>query len=101
MANDQPAQAIEPLRKAYVFADRMLGTDHPETLAAKALCETAREKAALAKLRFRPGDNLKVTAGQHEGRKGTVERLMLNHVHAYVIHPSSDQGEPFMARITV
>jgi len=100
LANDQPAQAVEPLRKAWVFADRMLGVDHPEALAAKAVWETAREEAALAKLRFRPGDDLKVIGGPHAGRQGTVDRLMLNHLHAYVIQPTSDQGEPFMAADT-
>ena len=97
LAADRPAQAVEPLRKAWVFADRMLGIHHAEALAAKAVWETAREKAALSKLHFRQGDSLKVTAGPHAGRRGKVDRLMLNHLHAYVVEPTSDEGEPFMA----
>jgi hypothetical protein len=89
------AEAIEPLRKAYVFADRMLGVRHSETLSAKAIWEEARAKAALAKLRFREGARLRVSAGPHAGKSGIVERLLLNHLHAYVIQPQ--EGEAFQA----
>src|ERR1700730_13755529 len=88
-------EAIEPLRKAYVFADRMLGVQHSETLRARAIWEEARDKAALAKLRFREGARVKVLAGPHAGKSGIVERLLLNHLHAYVIQPH--EGEAFQA----
>ena len=91
----KPGEAVEPLRKAYVFADRMLGIEHPETLRAKEILQTARDKAALAKLRFREGARLQVTTGPFAGRSGTVERLLLNHLHAYLIRP--EQGELFQA----
>jgi hypothetical protein len=89
------AEAIEPLRKAYVFADRMLGVQHSETLSAKAIWEEARDKAALAKLRFREGARLKVSSGPHASQSGIVKRLLLSHLHAYVIQP--EEGEAFQA----
>jgi len=89
------AEAVEPLRKAYVFADRMLGIEHAETLSAKAILDKARCEAALAKLRFRVGAHLKVSVGSYAGQSGIVERLLLNHLHAYVIRPS--EGESFQA----
>jgi hypothetical protein len=54
------ADAIEPLRKAYVFADRMLGVQHEETLRVKTELDRARDEAALARLRFRVGDRLAI-----------------------------------------
>jgi hypothetical protein len=49
--------AVEPMRKAYVFSDRMLGLSHEETLRIKADWERAIDEATLAKLRFRAGDH--------------------------------------------
>ena len=92
---EKAAEAIEPLRKAYVFADRMFGIEHAETLSAKTIWERARGEAALAKLRFRPGARLRVIAGPNAGRCGIVERLMLGHLHAYLIQPTD--GEAFQA----
>ncbi len=95
LAAGKVVEAIEPLRKAYVFADRILGIEHPETLSAKAIVQEARDKAALSKLRFREGARLKVSAGPHAGQSGVVERLRLNHLHAYVIKPQ--EGAAFQA----
>jgi hypothetical protein len=88
------AEAIEPLRKAYVFADRMLGIENTKTLEAKAIWEKARDEAALAKLRFRPGVILDVIAGPHAGKQGEILKLMLNHLHAY--HLRTKSGEEFL-----
>ena len=88
-------EAEEPLRKGMAFCYRMLGMQHPETIQARALLERARDEAALAKLRFREGDHLKVISGTHAGKSGVVERLLLRHVHAYLIKPT--EGEPFQA----
>ena len=95
LGSGNPGEAIEPLRKAYVFADCMLGIEHPETLRAKQLYQEARDRTTLAKLRFREGARLKVTAGPHAGKSGVVEQLLLNHVHAYAIRP--EEGEIFLA----
>ncbi|HWX14648.1 MAG TPA: KOW motif-containing protein [Methylocella sp.] len=46
-------------------------------------------------LRFREGARVKVLAGPHAGKSGIVERLLLNHLHAYVIQPH--EGEAFQA----
>ncbi|MFM0752610.1 SIR2 family protein [Paraburkholderia strydomiana] len=81
--------AVEPLRKAYVFSDRMYGQQAEETLRKKALWDRAIDEAALAKLRFRVGDVLRVTSGAHAGVTGVVERLLLRHFHAYLIAPAS------------
>jgi len=95
LAENKPAEAIEPLRKAYVFADRMFGIENMDTLKAKKIWEDAREKAALGKLRFRPGVRLKIVAGEHMGKEGELFRLMLNHFHAYYL--KTDGGEEFQA----
>jgi hypothetical protein len=95
LAAGKAAEAIEPLRKAYVFSDRMLGIQHEETLRAKSIWERARNEAALAKLRFRVSDQLTVTAGPHAGKRGVVVKLLLNHLHAYLIKPAV--GDEFQA----
>src|SRR5271165_1315698 len=73
----------------------MLGIENAETLRAKEILQDTRDKVALAKLRFREGARLHVTAGPYAGKSGTVERLLLNHVQAYLIRP--EQGELFQA----
>ena len=95
LAEGRAAEAIEPLRKAYVFSDRMLGIQHEETLRAKSVWEQARNEAALAKLRYRVGDAVTVSSGPHAAKSGVIERLLLNHLHAYVIKPP--EGEIFQA----
>jgi hypothetical protein len=45
-------EAVEPMRKAFVFSDRTLGLTHDETLRIKAEWEHTLNEAALAKLRF-------------------------------------------------
>lgn len=85
LAGGKAGEAVEPLRKAYVFADRMLGMQHPETWHAKQVWEQARNEAALAKLRFRVGDQVTVSSGPHAGARGAIDELLLNHHHAYVI----------------
>jgi hypothetical protein len=89
-------EAVEPLRKAWVFSDRMLGMQAEATLKIKALWDRAIDEAALSKLRFRAGDMLRVISGPHAGVTGTVEKLKLRHVHAYVITPANG-GESIQA----
>lgn len=73
----------------------MPGIQNEETLRAKSIWERARDEAALAKLRFRVNGQLTVTAGPHAGKRGVVVKLLLNHLHAYVIKPAA--GEEFQA----
>ncbi|MBR0962492.1 DUF4062 domain-containing protein [Tardiphaga sp. 538_B7_N1_4] len=95
LAGDKPVEAVEPMRKAFVFSDRMLGLTHEETLRIKAEWEHTRNEAALSKLRFRVGAHLSVKSGPEAGKSGVIERLLLNHVHAYLIKPA--EGELFQA----
>jgi hypothetical protein len=95
LASGKPVEAVEPMRKAFVFSDRTLGLTHDETLRIKAEWEHTLNEAALAKLRFRVGDCLVVKDGPHAGKKGPVQRLLLRHLHAYLIQPAD--GEPFQA----
>ncbi len=96
LESGKASDAVEPLRKSYVFTDRMLGTDHLETQQKKAIWDQAIDEAALLKLRFRIGDRLTVVAGERDGVTGTVEKLMLRHLHAYLIRPENGE-EPFQA----
>jgi len=89
-------EAVEPLRKAWVFTDRMLGAKTQETLDKMALWNRALDEPLLSKLRFRVGDRLKVVSGDHVGVSGTVEKLLLRHLHAYLIKPL-DGGDLFQA----
>jgi hypothetical protein len=95
LAVGKATEAVEPLRKAYVFADRMLGIEHKETLDAKTLWNRAIDEGALSKLRFRVNDRLHVVSGPHEGKSGIVVELLLRHLHAYAI--TADSGEQFHA----
>ncbi len=83
----KPVEAVEPLRKAYVFSDRMFGMNSEETGRIKALWNQSLDEAALSKLRFRIGDELKIVKGPHTGTSGVVVKLLLRHLHAYVVKP--------------
>jgi hypothetical protein len=95
LAAGKPIEAVEPMRKAYTFTDRMLGLAHEDTVRIKAEWNRAIDEAALAKLRFRAGDYLVVTSGPESGKSGVVDRLLLRHVHAYVI--KTGDGNLFQA----
>lgn len=92
LAAGRPIEAVEPLRKAYVFADRLFGVQAEETIRANGVWERGCEEAALARLRFRTHDTLIVRSGPHMGKVGIVARLLLNQVHAYLIQPVEGDG---------
>lgn len=96
LESGKASEAVEPLRKSYVFTDRMLGIDDPDTQEKKAIRDRAIDEAALSKLRFRVGDCLTVVSGERDGVTGTVEKLLLRHLHAYLIRPDNGD-EPFQA----
>lgn len=96
LESGQAVEAIEPLRKSYVFTDRMFGVDDPETQDKRAIWDRAIDEAALSKLRFRVGDHLTVISGERAGASGTIEKLLLRHLHAYLIRPESGE-DPFQA----
>jgi hypothetical protein len=79
--------AVEPLRKAMVFADRILGTDAPETSALRTEWNAALDNRTLDKLRFRVGTRVQVLTGEHAGISGTIATLALRHVKPYWIKP--------------
>lgn len=79
------AEAIEPLRRAMVFADCMLGESSERTISLTEIWNEALNSATLAKLRFRQGARVKLIGGQHTGRQGVVADLMLRCVQAYQI----------------
>jgi hypothetical protein len=89
------AQAVEPLRKAMVFTQHLRDVAPSPSVDPGELHEKALDQAALTKLRFREGDALIVREGPHAGKRGIVERLLLRHLHAYLIRP--DDGTPFQA----
>lgn len=91
LESGKASEAVEPLRKSYVFTDRMLGIDDPDTQKKKAIWNRAIDEAALLKLRFRVGDRLTVVSGERDGVTGTVEELLLRHLYAYLIRP--DNGD--------
>jgi hypothetical protein len=83
--------AVEPLRKAMVFADRILGKDAPETSALRVEWNAALDNSTLDTLRFAVGTEVKVVAGEHAGRIGTIERFGLRQVKSYWI--KTTEGE--------
>ncbi|WP_323830488.1 SIR2 family protein [Pseudomonas sichuanensis] len=96
LESGKASEAVEPLRKSYVYTDRMLGIHDPDTHEKKAIWNRAIDEAALSKLRFRVGDRLTVVSGERDGVSGTVEQLLLRHLHAYLIRPDNGD-EPFQA----
>jgi hypothetical protein len=95
LSSGDPQKAVEPLRKAWVFADRIYGQGDPRAIESKSIWEQARRDAQLAGLRFRAGDRLHVHDGPHVGKSGVVEQILFGHHHAYLIQPA--EGEVFQA----
>jgi hypothetical protein len=77
--------AIEPLRKAMVFADRMLGVDAPLTTEIRREWNTALDNATLDGCRFREGKKIKIISGEHMGKIGVIEKIGLRHFYPYYV----------------
>jgi hypothetical protein len=77
--------AIEPLRKAMVFADRILGIDAPETCGLRDEWNAALDNSTLDKLRFEVGTRVRIVNGTHEGKSGTINSLGLRQTKPYWI----------------
>jgi hypothetical protein len=70
LMHGQPRAAVEPFRKAMVFADRMYGIGDPRTVAAKEKWMQSRTEAHLSELRFSKGEHVRVHEGAHvQGRR--------------------------------
>lgn len=85
VAKGDNAGAVEPLRKAMVIADRMLGVNAPETSALRTEWNAALDNRTLDKLRFQVGTRVRVIAGEHTGKSGVIDTLALRHVKPYWI----------------
>lgn len=83
-------RAVEPLRKAMVFADRILGVDAPETSVLRSEWNAALDNRTLDKLRFQVGTRVRVVTGEHAGKSGMIERFGLRQVKPYWI--VTDEG---------
>jgi len=81
--------AIESLRKAFVFADRILGENAAETVKLRQEWNSAIDNAALAKMRFRCGARIKIISGEHSGNCGEITKLGLRMLKPYMV----DLGE--------
>jgi hypothetical protein len=79
------AGAVEPLRKAMVYADRILGINAPETVALRAEHNKALDNRTLDKLRFGVGTRIRITTGEHIGKIGVIESLGLRQTKPYWI----------------
>jgi hypothetical protein len=93
--------AIEPLRKAMVFSDRMLGMDAPLAAEIRREWNAALDNATLDRCRFRPGKHVRIVSGEHAGQSGVIESIGLRNMHPYwvavndgeVISAGDDQVE--------
>jgi hypothetical protein len=83
--------AIEPLRKAMVFADRMLGIDAPLTVELRSEHNKALDNATLDRCRFRVGKRVKIISGEHMGKSGMIEKIGLRHFYPYYVAISEGQ----------
>lgn len=84
MALGKFGEAVEPLRKAWVFSRHLPIT--PERRSEnERIWNEAIDKDRLSQLRFREGARLRILSGDHQGKIGTVHQLALRHVHAYFI----------------
>jgi hypothetical protein len=87
--------ADEPLRRAYVFLDRMYGAADPRTRALHDLREMNLDDALRARLRFTTGTRVKVIGGKHTGAKGAIQDIWLRYHQAYQI--LTDEGQRISA----
>lgn len=84
------AEAVEPLRRAMVFSDRMLGETSERTISLRDIWNEALNSAALAQLRFRTGERVKITNAEHNGLQGVITTLFPRCFKAYQITLEGD-----------
>jgi transcriptional regulator with XRE-family HTH domain len=83
--------AVEPFRRAWILSRALFGWGTEEYLQQEAIWNRVVDQAALDKLRFREGARLRIVAGPHAGRAGVVEKLLLRHLHAYLIDADGEK----------
>lgn len=91
LAIGDAAHAVEPLRKAMVFAKNLLGQKSTETIGITKEWNDAIDAASLARLRFRVGARVRIASGEYAGREGVIVKLYLRHVKGYYV--KFDSGE--------
>jgi hypothetical protein len=87
------ADAIEPLRKAMVFSDRLDGSENERTRHLTEVWNKALDGAALSRCRFREGDRVRIVRGDHAGLVGVIEKLGLRQTQAYLIRVDNSTPE--------
>jgi len=85
-------EAGEPLRKAYVFSDRLSGESDPLTKELHALREKSMDQAVLSALRFKPGVKIRVVSGKEAGKTGVIEKIALRSSKPYYVKQESSEG---------
>jgi hypothetical protein len=78
-------EAIEPLRKAMVFVDRILGIDATKTATLRREWNEALDNATLDTLRFHIGTRVQVVSGEHSGKSGPIQSFGLRQIKPYWI----------------
>ncbi len=85
--------AIEPLRKAMVFSQFLIGGNSEETIKLRNEWNDALDNATRAKLRFREGTRICVISGTYSKQTGVIEKIGLRQsTKHYWIKP--DNGDP-------
>lgn len=77
--------AVEPLRKAMVYADRMFGCSDSSTIALRNEWSETLDNASLAAMRFEPGARVIVVRGRYDGLNGQITNRLLRHAFPYVV----------------
>lgn len=86
-------EAIEPLRKASVFSNRIFGENTEETKKRSKLHWEALDKSILKNLRFKEGEKIKVIKGNFLGITGIIKKINLRWATPYEIEPDIKQDK--------
>jgi hypothetical protein len=73
------------LRKAWVFADRLFGSDDTRAKQLFRERESNLDELLLSKLRYRVGDTVRIRMGDRSGTQGVVRKIQVRHKFAYEI----------------
>jgi uncharacterized protein DUF4062 len=79
------SEAIEPLRKAMVFSERLDSATNERTRHLSELWNKALDGKTLSRCRFSKGARIKVVRGEHVGLEGQIEAIGLRNSKPYWI----------------
>jgi len=77
------------LRKAWVFADRLFGSDDTTAKQLFREREGNLDELLLSKLRYRVGDSVRIRMGDRSGTQGVVRKIQVRHKFAYEIEDAA------------